>query len=66
MSEITPSGKLPPRGVIIGVAVALLGIVFGIVGGMLGLPSSLAAIGAFALFIIGAGLFVRAAFRQQN
>jgi hypothetical protein len=66
MSEITPSGKLPPQGVIIGAAVVLLGIVFGIVGTMLGLPSGLVAIGAFALFIIGAVLFVRGAFRQQS
>ena len=66
MSEITPSGKLPPRGVIIGVGVALLGIVLGAVGSMLHWPSALTAIAAFALFIIGAVLFVRAAFRQQG
>jgi hypothetical protein len=66
MSEITPSGKLPPREVIIGVGVALLGIVLGVVGSMLHWPSGLTAIAAFALFIIGAVLFVRAAIRQRG
>ena len=66
MSEIRPSGKLPPQGVIIGAVVALLGIVLGVIGSMLHWPSGLTAIVAFAVFIIGAVLFIRAAFRQQG
>ena len=66
MSDLTPSGKLPPREVIIGAGVVLLGIVVGAVGSMLHWPSSLTAIAAFALFIIGVVLFIRAAFRQKG
>jgi hypothetical protein len=66
MTEIRPSGKLPPRGVIIGSLVVLLGIILGAVGALLGWPAGLTSIAAGALFIVGLILFARAAFRQQG
>lgn len=64
MVDIRPSGKPPPRGVIAGVIVVLLGFVAGAVGMWLDLPTMWVAIPAFGLFFLGAVIFLRAALRQ--